>query len=123
MKGVVWLVFLLLCLGLLGCSKVVVRDAKVYKQELGFIDAASEEVVDRSKLLIAQECTCESVGDVQGFSTEACHNLAETILVMEARIGYHTDMMRYLGEISKERPSREPPEVPEVSSLCSEEVE
>jgi len=101
-----------------GCSKVVVREARVYKAELDFIGEANEEVVANAKALLEKKCVCSTVGD--GFSDKECQALAETILVLDARMGYHLEMMLYLADLSKERPSKDAPEIAEVNSLCKE---
>lgn len=101
-----------------GCKKAAVRDASVYKAELDFIDAAAEEQVERGKALIASSCKCVEIEGVKAFGTRACSELAETILVIEARMGYHTDMMRFLGGLTDKRPPEESPEIPEPETLC-----
>lgn len=101
-----------------GCKNATVRDAKVYTAELDFMDAVAEEQSERGKALIEKECKCSEVVGIYGFETKECHELAETTLVIEARMKYHADFMRYLGGLSKERPPREPPEVPETNTLC-----
>lgn len=101
----------------LGC-KPAIRDAAVYKSELDFVDAASQESVDRGKALIASSCTCEETDGDRMFVSVQCEQLAETIVVMESRMKYHTDFMRYLGGLSDVRPPKEPPDVPDADSLC-----
>jgi hypothetical protein len=96
----------------------VVRDAKVYRAELDFVDAASEETVARGKAVIASSCACEEIQGVKVFSKAECRDLAETILVVEARMGYHTAFMRFLGGVSKTEPPKDPPNVPEPETLC-----
>lgn len=117
-----WILFFVVSLFLCaGCKKVVVRDANVYKAEIDFIDSASEEQVERGKALIAKECECAEVVGIVGFTTTECQNLAETIVVLEARMKYHTAFMRYLGGLSDDRPPKDPPDVPDASSLCKKE--
>jgi len=118
--------YLLICailatLFAIGCKDVAVRDAKVYKAELEFVDAASDESVTRGKAVITTECTCETVMDITGFATPECNDLAETILTIEARMAYHTNFMRYLGGLSDKRPPKDPPDVPDTNTLCPAE--
>ena len=104
-----------------GCKDVAVRDAKVYKAELEFVDAAATEQVERGKALIEAECECETVMDITGFATRECNDLAETTLTIEARMGYHTNFMRYLGGLTGKRPPKDPPDIPDTNSLCPAE--
>lgn len=115
MKGFVLFVLALL---LLGCNKTTVRDAATYNEELNFFDAASEEVVTNGKALIEKTCECAEIEDVKGFTTVECQDLAETILVLEARVKYHTNMMRFNSGLTEERPSEDPPVVPDANTLC-----
>lgn len=104
----------------IGCKDVVVRDAKVYRAELEFVDAAATEQVERGKAIIEAECTCEEVVGIKGFATKECQDLAETVLTIEARMTYHTNFMRYLGGLSEKRPPKEPPPVLDTNTLCPE---
>jgi len=117
---VLFVVALVFIATLVSCSKVVTRDARVYKAELEFFDAASDEVVERGKALIARKCKCGEVSGVSGFIDAECRELAETVLVLESRVKYHTDLMRYLGSLSEERPPADPPEIQGPDSLCGE---
>ena len=104
-----------------GCKQVTVRDAGVYSEGLNFIDAASVEIVERGKALIERECECsDKIVGVNGFTSSACHRFAETVLVIEARMKYHLEMMEYLGGLSGECPPRNPPDIPDVNTLCKE---
>lgn len=114
----VLLVVLLSVLTMLtGCGPAV-RDKKVYRAEIDFMEAAASEQVERGIALIDSVCKCEEIADTKGFVTTECHELAETILVVKYRTRYHTEFMRYLGGISNRRPPEDPPEVPETSTLC-----
>lgn len=97
-----------------GCGGVSVRERDVYEAEISFIEAASEEQSMRGIELIAEQCEC----DEDGFTTQECRDLAETILVVQTRMPYHIGFMRFLGGISEERPEKDPPEVPDSSALC-----
>ena len=105
-------------LSMIGCTKTSIRDAKVYKEELNFFDSASEEVVERGKVVIASKCQCADLAGETGFATADCHELAETILALEARVKYHTDMMRFNGGLTDKRPPKDPPPVSETNTLC-----
>lgn len=112
------IILVLVVLSFCGCKSVAIRDAKVYSAELDFVDAAVDEQVERGKALIAKECRCSEVMGTVGFETKECQELAETVLVIEARMRYHTAFMRYLGGISEERPAKEAPKVPDTGMLC-----
>jgi hypothetical protein len=104
-----------------GChGKIVVREAKVYKAELQFIDAATQEISERSQSMLNLKCECEEVAGEKGFVSKECQQLAETVVVLKARMAYHTNMMRYLGGLIEERPPKDPPEVPAPNTLCKE---
>jgi len=100
------------------CCTPAVRDPKVYRAEIDFMEAAATEQVERGITLIGEYCTCESVGGVRGFVAASCQDLAETILVVQYRMKYHTEFMRYLGGVSTRRPPKDPPEVPDTNTLC-----
>jgi hypothetical protein len=101
-----------------GCNKTSVRDAKVYNEELNFFDAASEEVVERGKKVIALNCKCSNVSGNISFTTKECKDFADTLLVLEARVNYHTDMMRFNGGLIDNRPPKNPPDIPVSNTLC-----
>jgi len=107
-------IILLLCWG---CGPAV-RDSEVYSAEIDFVEAAAEEQVVRGTALLNVACKCEEVMGQVGFVTTECHDLAETILVVKYRIKYHTEFMRYLGGIHDKRPPKDPPEIPDPSTLC-----
>jgi hypothetical protein len=100
------------------CSGTVVREADVYTAEIDFIEQATQEQVEGAKALIGDTCECREIAGVTAFETEECHALAETVVVVEARMGYHLAFMRYLGGLDEERPPETPPEVPEATTLC-----
>jgi len=113
------LAFLLVGMVLLGsgCAPSV-RDKAVYQAEIAFVEDAAEEQVERGIALINSMCKCEYMMGERFFTTEVCADLAETILVVQYRLKYHTEFMRYLGGINAKRPPKNPPEVPETNSLC-----
>jgi hypothetical protein len=111
------MILAILALIIFGCGASV-RDPKVYEAEIEFMEAAAGEQVARGMAVIEEYCVCDEVAGAKGFTSEECHNLAETILVVKYRMRYHTEFMRYLGGLSKRRPPKDPPEVPETSALC-----
>lgn len=115
------LFYILIVLGaIIGCKPVAVRDSEMYKMEVDFIDAATEEMIENGKGLISEKCTCSDrkIVGVDEFDSSECRSLAETIVVIEARMKYHTDLMRYLWGLSDARPPKEVPDIPDVGSLC-----
>lgn len=100
------------------CHDVVVRDATVYRAEVDFVDAAAAEQVAGSLALIAQACRCEG----GAFVDPVCAALAETTLVVQYRMKYHTAYMRYLGGLDGREPPDDPPEIPAPESLCPASV-
>jgi hypothetical protein len=116
--GIRQFVLIILSATLLFSCKAAIRDPKVYAAELDFIDAATDEQVARGKALIQASCRCSEVMGVYGFDMIQCHELAETVLVVEARVAYHTAFMRYLGGLTKERPPKESPGIPDPNTLC-----
>lgn len=102
------------------CGGTVVREAEVYKAEIEFIEQATEEQVDGAVALIEKSCECREIVGVTAFVTPECQKLAETVVVVKARMSYHLAFMRYLGGIDEERPPETPPEVPEATTLCPE---
>jgi len=108
---------ILVAIVLLSCSGSV-RDSEVYSAEVNFMEAAATEQVERGMAMIDEYCVCDEVLGVRGFTSEECQNLAETILVVQYRMKYHLLFMEYLGGLHEKRPPKEPPEIPDVSSLC-----
>jgi len=105
---------LVVALLVVACVKHVVREQSVYKAEIDFFSAATGEAVEKGEAMLAEFCKCE---DGQ-WSDLACAEMAETVVVLKARMGYHTDFMLYLGGLTVTGPSEDPPEIPEASSLC-----
>ena len=111
--------FLLVGMALVGSGcQPTVRDKAVYQAEIAFIEAAAEEQVERGIALIDAACKCEYLMGERFFTTEECEDLADTILVIQYRLKYHTEFMRYLGGIHAKRPPKNPPKIPETNSLC-----
>ena len=105
----------------LGCGGSAIRDKEVYKAELAFIESATIEQVERGISLINNVCVCEKVGDLPAqFTNKECLDLAQTIVVVRARMRYHLDFMEYLGGMSDTRPPETPPDIPSSNDLCKE---
>lgn len=98
------------------CKKpIVLRDPDVYKNEIAFMQMALEQ--DTALLEYHLEngsCTCEEGSWV----TEECEATALNILVIKHRLDWHLAMMLYLGNMLKERPPKDPPDVPDPGTLC-----
>jgi hypothetical protein len=118
MKALIWTTVLLTTVLLTGCHQAAVRDANVYSAEIDFVDAAIREVAERGRLLIERQCQCVSVDGVKAFLQRECYEMAETVLVLEARMVYHTAFMRYLGGLSEDKPGDAPPDIEDPVTLC-----
>jgi len=112
-----FLKYILAVLILTSCGASV-RDPEVYKSEIDFLQAASDEQVERGIELIHAKCKCADVFGVKVFETKACQDFAETLIVVKYRVKYHTDFMLYLGGLTEERPPEYPPEIPDATELC-----
>jgi hypothetical protein len=101
---------------LVGCNRsVVLRDPDVYKNEIAFMQMALEQDTDLLEHHLNDgSCSCEE-GE---WSSVECEDTAANILVIRHRLDWHVAMMLYLGKQSEERPPRDPPEVPDPSTLC-----
>jgi len=101
-----------------GCKKpgVVLRDPEVYRAEVEFLQITIEQ---DTELLVEHisdgSCSCED-GE---WNNEVCETSALNVVVMQARLQWHVDMMMFLGNLSQENPGDEP-EVPDPSTLCPE---
>lgn len=102
---------------IIGCGASI-RDPGVYGAELDFIDVATEDVVRNGEAMIAAECECVEDGGTLRFGTLQCAELSETLVVLKARMKHHTAFMRFLGGINEERPTEEPPIIPDATTLC-----
>lgn len=114
---VVFVMFLCVSTLFVACpEQTVVRDASVYKAEVDFVDDASAEQVEHSIAVLRENCECKD----GLWTTKACENLAETTVVMKARMPHHAEYMRYLAGIIDKQPPEEPPEIPAPETLCPE---
>lgn len=107
-----------LVLVLAGCNEVIVRDAATYRAEVDFVEAAAADAVAGGVDVLQEECACAG----GAWTTDACARLAETVVVLRARMSYHAAFMRYLGGLSAARPSAEPPPIPASTILCPASV-
>ena len=120
-SSVVLFLFFLFIVVCSGCNKHIVRDAKVYAAEIAFVGSAANEQVENALALMKVSCECrEPDGLPLQFVTRECLDMAQTVVVVRARMDYHLAYMQYLGGLIKERPSDVPPEVPEANTLCGE---
>lgn len=102
-----------------GCKKVgvVLRDPEVYKNEIAFFQMALEQDTELLEKYLAEgSCSCEE----GAWTTEECEVAALNVLVVRHRLQYHVDLMLYNARMRDERPPKEPPEVPDPSTLCPE---
>lgn len=109
------LIPLLTVLALAGCKHYVVRDGKTYNAELAWFQEAGAGTAELSAELVARECTCDEDGY---FEDAVCEELADNIVTIRARMEWHIEMARYNAQLTKERPPKDPPEIPPAESLC-----
>jgi len=102
-----------------GCSKHIVRDAKVYQVELDQYDSWATKQAELLRGFMAESCTCDAA---QKFETKECRDAADFVLTIEARAAWHKAMSLYNASLTEERPPKDPPEIPPSSSLCPERV-
>ncbi len=117
LRGCLFLFIAVVMFQLVGCG-IVLREPDVYSAEVDFVEDVGKEVVRTGSAVIAMECECVEVEGNLYFSTRQCADLAEALVVTTARLGYHTDFMRFLGGINEERPTEKPPNIPEATTLC-----
>ena len=95
-------------------GQTVIRDATVYRTELGFMEQASVQTAEALKARIQSQCVCTDGKFVQ----EGCAKDAKLVLVIEARVPWHKAMALYNAGLLEERPPKTPPDVPDPSTLC-----
>jgi hypothetical protein len=108
------LILLVFTLSLAGCSRTVVRDRNVYESEVKLLSQVTKQASDLLAEEIGKQCVCSG----SGFTTPWCQKSAETVIVSQVRVPWHTSMMLYLAGITDEKPG-DVPAFPPVSSLCS----
>ena len=120
MKRILTMLMVPAMLAPLGCKKptIVLRDPEVYRNEIAFMQMALEQDTELLTEHIADgSCSCDADGN---WNNEVCELSALNVLVVQHRLQWHVDMMHYLGKLKDERPPKEPPEVPDPSTLCPE---
>jgi len=105
-----------------GCKKPMasIRDPNVYANEIDFLRMA---ITQQTSLLEyhLQDGSCVCVE--QEWTVEECEKTAKSILVMRARLDWHLALMEYNGSLREDRPPKDPPEIPESTTLCPEKAE
>ena len=91
------------------CGQVV-RDARVYRQEVRFFEAGSVELADEA---LARGEALARAGDAAG-----CAKAVKNALVMKIRAPYHAKMMLHLAGRGPDPGA--PPPVPEAAAWCAE---
>ena len=118
MRWVQWIMLSAIIAGSVGCKKtgVVLRDPEVYKNEIAFMQMALEQDTELLEAHLADgTCSCDEDGD---WNNETCEMSALNVLVIQYRLQYHVDLMLYNAKLLDDRPPTEPPDVPELSTLC-----
>lgn len=115
------LLSLFLLASLSSCKKIsiVLRDPGVYRNEVAFFDLALKQDTELLAWHLADgTCSCDASG---AWSSDVCETTALNVLVIRNRLQWHLDMMAYMIRDRAERPPKEPPAVPEASTLCPKE--
>lgn len=100
-----------------GCTHSILKKT-TYATELDLWEQGISEGVAASKPFL-RHCTCtEGV-----FDTLECEALAENIVVSESLVPVLIARARYLGDLTKELPPDEDPEIPDPGILCPTEGE
>lgn len=94
--------------------KTVIRDEVVYQTELSFMEQAALQPSEQLESFIKVHCLC----NFGKFTTPECEKAAKTVLTVKARVPWHKAMMLYNAGLLKDRPVKDPPVVPETSTLC-----
>jgi len=95
----------------------VVRDEKVYRTELDFMEQTAVQPADKLVEWIKLHCKCEE-GKFTGDNAALCEKSAKLVQVIKARVPYHKAMMLWNADLLKPRPPKTPPEVPAATDLC-----
>lgn len=108
---------LLVATSVVGCKKVVLRDATTYKNEIYLLEMTIEQDTDLLRAHLADgSCSCDEDGN---WNNEVCETSALNVVVMERRLKWHVAMMMYLGGVAEERPGEEPAvSEDDVAALC-----
>ena len=100
-----------------GCGDYVVRDEVVYKTELNFMEQTAFQPADKLVEWINLSCKCAEGKFIEP-NAALCKASAKLVVVVKARVPYHKAMMLYNASITEKRPPKDPPAVPETSTLC-----
>lgn len=98
------------------CHDAVVRDAVVYQTELNFFEKVSLDQADALQKFIAASCTCAD----GKFVLKDCEDAADMVVVTRARMPWHKAMARYNAGLDKTAPPKDPPAIPDPTTLCPE---
>lgn len=106
---------LVLVFALAGCPTYVVRDAALVKMDYSMVQEVTEQsAVQLETMRNAPVCEC-----IDGvWNTLECRNSAKMYLFLTVRMPWHLQMMQYNSGLLEERPSVEPPVIPELETLC-----
>lgn len=117
MKHLALLIAALCAMSLLSaCPDVAVRDTKVYKFEIKFMEEANLQQAAELAVWVKGACCVD--GKIK--EDPLCKKRAKLVQVVRTRIPYHRDMMNYLGGITEKRPPKAAPKVPPIDDLCKE---
>lgn len=103
-----------------GCTATVVREAKVLKTELNWFTQAAVQQADLLEHFVRTHPDCKCNEGKTAFTDPKCQKAAKTLLTAKARAPYHRDMSLYNSGLEKQRPSKTPPAIPDVATLCGE---
>lgn len=103
-----------LALLLAGCPSTVVRDAAVYKAEITWFNQAVTQQAQLLEHFVVEECECADAK----FLDPVCRRAAKALLTAMYRSPYHRRMALFNAGLTKERPPKVPPTVPDPSVLC-----
>jgi hypothetical protein len=92
------------------------RDPDVYKNEIAFLQMSLEQDTELLRHYLGTSCTCDEEGM---WTSIECEDTALNVLVIENRLQYHVDLMLYNAKLLDERPPKDPPAVPDPSTLCA----
>lgn len=97
------------------CNQTVVRDATVYRLELGFMEQAAVQSSAVIEDMLGVYCTCDST---KQWTTVLCAEAAKKALVVKTRVPFHKNKALFNAGLLETDPGTTAPAVPEVSTLC-----
>jgi len=106
---------LLLLAGVFSCTPRIVREKATYKVELEFFRQVAVQTADALDGFVQSTCQCSSDGN---FTSLECSNAARKVLLIRARIDWHTNMALWNAGLLDERPPVDPPTIPGTQTLC-----